>query len=473
MVLTEPAANEALRLIPAVDAVLERPGLRDLLAAHPRWAVVEAVRRVLQEVRMALRAGAADLSAQLDLLDDRVGRVAADLLQPSLTRVINATGVVLHTNLGRAPLAPEALAAIEAVAKGWSNLEYDLQAGARGNRHGHLASLLRYLTGAEAAVAVNNNAAALLLSLAALAEGGEVVVSRGELVEIGGSFRIPDVCRQSGATLIEVGATNRTHPADYRRAIGPDTRALLKVHRSNFTVRGFVAEVEPAQLVELASEAAVPVIWDLGSGCLVDLAPIGLGGEPTVRQAVSSGADLVTFSGDKLLGGPQAGIICGSAAMIGRVRRHPLMRAVRPGKSCLAALEATLRLYRDGDPLRDVPVLAMLAARQDDLTVRAERLAKELTACAPRLAPTVVRSTGRVGGGAMPEAKLPSASVRLDPQAVGGADSLARALQRGTDPVIARVEEGGVQLDVRTLADADFAALARAVTAAARPVSAP
>ena len=453
------AANEALRRIPAVDAVLDRPGVRPLLELHPRWAVVEAVRRVLDEVRAAVRAADGSADDPLAHLDGRVGDVASALLRPSLGPVVNATGVVLHTNLGRAPLAPQALAAIEAVTRGWSNLEYDLDGGKRGNRHGHLASLVRDLTGAEAAVAVNNNASALLLSLAALAEGGEVVVSRGELVEIGGSFRVPDVCRQGGVRLAEVGTTNRTHPEDYRAAIGPDTRALLKVHRSNFTIRGFVAEVDAAGLCEIAGEASLPVIWDLGSGCLPDLAEIGLGGEPTVRQAVASGADLVTFSGDKLLGGPQAGIICGRAAVIDRVRRHPLMRAVRPGKSCLAALEATLRVYRDGDPFTEVPVLAMLGARQDDLAVRAEVLCARIAAAAPALSPTVVQTTGRVGGGALPDARLPSAAVRLDPAAAGGADAMSRALHRAAVPVVGRVEEGGVQLDLRTIPDDAFDAV--------------
>ena len=464
----DPDSNAAFRRIPGVDSVLERPAVRAILETTPRWAVVDAVRRALDDARAALRSGTGpgDADSVLEGLDEHIAAFARARLRPSLTPVVNATGVVLHTNLGRAPLAPSAIAAIEAVARGWSNVEYDLEAGSRGNRHGHLAGLLRDLTGAEAAVVVNNNASAVMLALAALAEGREVLVSRGELVEIGGSFRIPDVCRQSGARLVEVGATNRTHAKDYRAALTPDSGALLKVHRSNFAMRGFVAEVDPAEMCAIGAESSLPVLWDLGSGCLVDLAAIGLGGEPTVRQAVATGCDLITFSGDKLLGGPQAGIICGSASLVDRVRRHPLMRAVRPGKTSLAALEATLRLYRDGDPLRDVPVLAMLAAQRDELSERARTLAAKISAAAPDLAPEVVETVGRVGGGAMPEATLPSAGVRLTPHGPGGADALGAALHRGRPPVVARVDAGGVILDLRTLSDADFEAVVAACAAA-------
>ncbi len=460
--------NDALRRIPGVDSVLDRPSVKELLGVHPRWAVVEAIRQTLESARIAVRADPSGPAAELSGLDAEVAQASVELLRPSLVPVINATGVVLHTNLGRAPLAGVAMAAIEAASRGWSNLEYDLSSGTRGNRHGHLAGLFRDLTGAEATVVVNNNASALLLSLSALAEGGEVVVSRGELIEIGGSFRIPDVCRQGGVSLVEVGTTNRTHPADYRDAIGPETRALLKVHLSNFAMKGFVADVAPAALCEIASDAALPVIWDLGSGCLVDLADIGLGNEPTVRQAVESGADLVTFSGDKLLGGPQAGIICGRASVIDRLRKHPLMRALRPSKGCIAALEATLRLYRDADPFQEIPVLRMLSARQDELVVRATALAARIAETAPKLAPRVVETTGRVGGGALPEALLPSAAVRLDPSHCGGASALAQLLHRGRIPVVARVEEGGVHLDLRTVSDRDIGPLAEACATAAR-----
>jgi L-seryl-tRNA(Ser) seleniumtransferase len=366
--------------------------------------------------------------------------------------VINATGVVLHTNLGRAPLADEARRAIDAVASGYSNLEYDLGKGARGSRHDHLRHLLRELTGAEDALVVNNNAAATVLGLAALATGKQIVVSRGELIEIGGSFRLPEILALSRGVLVEVGTTNKTHRKDYEAAIGPDTGLLLKVHRSNFAIVGFTAEVGPEEVVAIGRARGVATMIDLGSGMLVDrtLQRLwGLPDEPTVAECVASGADLVTFSGDKLLGGPQAGIAVGKAAAVEAARKHPLMRALRPDKLTLAALHATLSLYRDGT-LERVPAVRMIAQPPETLRKRAEVLAG-------RLGGTVESCTSTVGGGAMPTAELPSFAVTMsEPEA------LDRKLRGAAVPVIARIEDGRLWLDVRTIADDELDAVVSA-----------
>ena len=414
-----------LRDLPSVDELTR--GVEDPLA-------VDAARTVLERAREEIRAGAepGDLAARLH------GELRT-LRAPSLRRVLNATGVLVHTNLGRAPLAAEALAQVIETARGYSNLELDLSSGSRGSRQDHVASLLRRLTGAEAALVVNNNAAAMLLALAALAEGREVIVSRGELIEIGDGFRIPDVLARSGARLVEVGTTNRTRARDYERAIGADTAVLLRVHQSNFRVVGFAEQPRVEELAAIASRHGLPLVDDLGSGVL-DPIP----GEPTVRD---SPADLVCFSGDKLLGGPQAGIVVGRAELVERLRRHPLQRALRADKLSLAALEGTLRLYLDA-PER-IPVLRML--RQDAATVRAraERLAS-LTGG------TVEETVGRVGGGALPLAELPSFACALD-------ESLAAPLRRGEPPVLGIVRDGKLLLDCLTLADDEVDGVAQAV----------
>jgi len=395
---------------------------------------VDAARTVLERAREEIRAGAepGDLAARLH------GELRT-LRAPSLRRVLNATGVLVHTNLGRAPLAAEALAQVVETARGYSNLELDLSSGSRGSRQDHVASLLRRLTGAEAALVVNNNAAAMLLALAALAEGREVIVSRGELIEIGDGFRIPDVLARSGARLVEVGTTNRTRARDYERAIGTDTAVLLRVHQSNFRVVGFAEQPRVEELAAIASRHGLPLVDDLGSG-VIDPIP----GEPTVRD---SPADLVCFSGDKLLGGPQAGIVVGRAELVERLRRHPLQRALRADKLSLAALEGTLRLYLDA-PER-IPVLRML--RQDATTVRAraERLAS-LTGG------SVEETVGRVGGGALPLAELPSFACVLD-------ESLAAPLRRGEPPVLGIVRDGKLLLDCLALADDEVESVAQAV----------
>jgi L-seryl-tRNA(Ser) seleniumtransferase len=356
--------------------------------------------------------------------------------------VLNATGVIVHTNLGRAPLAAAALARVEEVARSYSNLELDLASGARGSRQSHVADALRRLTGAEAALVVNHNAAAVLLAVAALAEGREVVVSRGELVEIGDGFRIPDVLARSGARMVEVGTTNRTRAADYEQAIGPDTAALLRVHQSNYRIVGFTEAVPTRDLARIAAAAGLPLVDDLGSGSLLDL-----GGEPTAAASIADGADLVCFSGDKLLGGPQAGIVGGRADLVERLRVHPLHRAVRADKLTLAALEGTLRLYLDG-PER-IPVLRMLREDGGAVRARAERLAGLVDG-------TVEETVARVGGGALPLAEIPSFACALE-------ETLAAALRLGDPPVVGIVRDGKLLLDCRTLRDAEIDEVAAAV----------
>ncbi len=423
------AANP-LRQLPSVDALLRRaPAAVD---RHGRTATVEAIRAALSEARAAGAAPSPEaLLARVDELLDR---------PPSLRPVLNATGVIVHTNLGRAPLAAAALERVTAIAGGYSNLEYDLDAGRRGSRHAHLGRILAELTGAEDGLAVNNNAAAVLLSLAALAAGREVVISRGELIEIGDGFRIPDILAQSGARLVEVGTTNRTTLADYEAAIGPDTAAIVRVHQSNFRMVGFTAAPAPADLAALAAAHGLPLVDDLGSGQLLDLPD--LADEPTARSSIEAGASVVCFSGDKLLGGPQAGVIVGAHAPIERIRRHPLARAVRIDKLSLAALEATLELLRDPQrALRELPVLRAAAESAEAVQARAQRLAD-------RLGGTVVESTARVGGGAVPLLELRSYACAID-----GGDALAAALRASDPPVVGVVREGRLLLDCRTLTD--------------------
>ena len=401
---------------------------------------VDAARVVLERAREEIRAGTdpGDLAARLR---DELG----DARRPRLRGVLNATGVVVHTNLGRAPLAEEALARVVEAGRGYSNLEYDLAAGERGSRQDHCAEIFRRLTGAEAALVVNNNAGAVLLALAALAEGREVVVSRGELIEIGDGFRIPEVLARSGARLVEVGTTNRTRAADYEKAIGPDTAVLLRVHQSNFRVVGFEERPRLADVAEVARKHGLPLVDDLGSGHVFPSNSLLLSQrEPTVREALEGGADLVCFSGDKLLGGPQAGIVLGRAELVEKLRRHPLQRALRIDKLSLAALEGTLLLHLEA-PER-IPVLRTLAQDAATVRARAERLAAATGG-------DVEETVGRVGGGALPLAELPSFGVRLE----GDADELAARLRAGDPAVLARVSDGALVLDCRTLTDADAA----------------
>ena len=426
-----------LRDLPSVDELLRD----ERLAAQPHDLVVTAARTVLAQARLEIGAGA-DPGA----IADRVLVELARARQPSLRRVLNATGVLVHTNLGRAPLADAAIARIVEVGGGYSNLEYDLERGERGSRQDHLAGLLGRLTGAEAALVVNNNAAAVLLALAALAEDREVVVSRGELIEIGDGFRIPDVLARSGARLVEVGTTNRTRASDYEAAIGPETALLLRVHQSNFRVVGFSERPQLGELAELSRRHELPLVDDLGSGSLVRI-----GDEPTPAESLRAGADLVCFSGDKLLGGPQAGVVVGRADLVERLRRHPLQRALRADKLTLAALEGTLALALDAESRDAVPVLRMLHEPIEVVHARAERLAELVGG-------EVEDTVARVGGGALPLAELPSAACAV-------AEELADALRLGEPPVVALVRDGRTLLDCRTLTDAEVDEVAAAVLA--------
>lgn len=436
--------SDPRRHLPSVDRLLGDARVVPLLARAPRAVVVAAIREVLDQARTDGGQAPSDWA-------QAIGERLDSLTTPSLRPVLNATGIVLHTNLGRAPLAPEAIAAVIAVSQGYSALEFDLETGRRGSRGDHCAPLLAELTGAQAGFAVNNAASALVLALNALAAGREVLISRGELIEIGGSFRIPDILEKSGALLREVGTTNRTHLDDYRKALSDRTGAVLVVHRSNFEQSGFVATPTPAAIAELARERGVPSIHDLGSGLLMDLAPWGLQGEPLAQDAVRGGADLVIFSGDKLLGGPQAGCLVGSAELVARCRKNPHARAARADKMTLAALEATLVLYRDPATARErIPVLAMLTA---DPAVLAERSAAIRSRAPAAYRAQVVPGESAVGGGSFPTATLPTALVSLDP-GPAGADRLAGRLRAGrgrVPPLVARIADGRVLLDPRTL----------------------
>jgi L-seryl-tRNA(Ser) seleniumtransferase len=418
------------------------PSVDELARDHPDPLAVTAAREVLARAREEIRGGfdPGDLAARLE-------QALAAARAPSLRRVLNATGVIVHTNLGRAPLAAAALERVRDAARGYSNLEYDLTDGARGSRQDHVSAILRRLTGAEAAIVVNNNAGALLLALAALAEGREVVVSRGELIEIGDGFRIPDVLARSGASLVEIGTTNRTRAADYERAAGDDTALLLRVHQSNFRLVGFTERPALAELAAVARRLGVPLLDDLGSGALVDLPD-----EPTAQQALAAGADLVAFSGDKLLGGPQAGIVVGRAELVECLRRHPLHRALRADKLALAALEGTLLLYLEPErALREVPVLRMLHEDAAAVRARAERLAGAVGG-------GVEETVARVGGGALPLAELPSYACAVE-------ESLAQPLRGHEPPLIGIVRDGRLLLDCRTLSEEEAEEAAAAVRA--------
>ena len=439
------------RALPSVDAVLRAGTVR----AGERRRLTASIRAVLAEARASADAER-DVAAYLRLARARL--LARD--RPTLRPVLNATGVILHTNLGRAPLAPVALRAI-ADAAAAASVEYDLARGARGERHGHPAAILAEVSGAEDGVVVNNGAAAILLALAALAARKEVIVARGELVEIGGGFRIPDVLARSGAKLVEVGTTNRTYARDYAAAVTSRTAAILRVHASNFKVSGFVAHATSTELAALAAERRIAFIHDLGSGTLLDTARHGLGREETVQEAVVAGADLVTFSGDKLLGGPQAGIAVGRAAAVAKLRAHPLMRALRPDKITLAALVATLATYRDGTAERELPVWRMIGATERALARRARALAAMLATAGIPAEVIATRST--VGGGSLPEETQPSRGVATGK---GSAAEVLRALRTADPPVIARIIDGRAVLDVRSVLPEDDERLGRAVIAA-------
>ena len=451
------ADNALLRQIPKMDDLLARPDIAALLPG-----AADAAREVLARLRSAILAGECD---KLPANDEIAAMIAAQVQRentPSLRRLINATGVILHTNLGRAPLARCAIDAVSSVAGSYSTLEYSAELGERGNRHSHVSGLLARLTGAEDALVVNNNAAAVLLMLAALAQGREVIVSRGELVEIGGSFRIPEVMEQSGCILREVGATNRTRVSDYQAAIHPEkTGALLKAHTSNYKILGFTQEVSVTELAALSAEHDLPFLYDLGSGPLL---PLGISDEPHAAQCVAGGADVVCFSGDKLLGGPQAGIIVGKRVYLERMKKHPLLRALRIDKLTLAALEATLRLYLHPERARrEIPTLRMLGASHQELRNAAERIAVLLEPVSDMI--EVSDDFGQVGGGCAPTQQLPSAVVAISPRGVS-VDELERRLRGSSPGIIARIAKDRLLIDPRTVDESDFEYIAQQVIAA-------
>ena len=441
--------------MPSVSGLLETAETKALLLVNPRSVVVGAVRKAIDDARRD--ASSEEITDWAERIESRIRAATTRSLRP----VFNATGVVLHTNLGRAPLAESAIDAVREVAEGFSNLEYDLESGARGSRYVHCVDLLRELTGAEDAIVVNNCASALVLTLSALARGREVIVSRGELVEIGGSFRVPDIMQRSGATLVEIGTTNRTHLGDYARAISSRTGAIAKIHRSNFALTGFTADVDVRDLAPIASEHGIPIVHDLGSGLLIDLSEFGLSGEPTARDALDAGASIVLMSGDKLLGGPQAGIIVGTKNLIDLLRRDPFARVMRVDKMTLAALTATLELYRDREvALREIPALSMLSATANAIKGRCGSLAAKLSDRG--IKSSVVESEASVGAGAFPAKPLPSFALRID----GNATELEKKLRGGNPPVIGRIADGGLLLDLRSVPERDDSSLADAIAKA-------
>ncbi|WP_432823690.1 L-seryl-tRNA(Sec) selenium transferase [Trichloromonas sp.] len=455
-----------LRQLPAVDRVLKSPAMQTLAQRCPHVLLLEAAQETVDALRQAILRESSGLDLSADAVAEAAVRLAETKMAASLRQVINATGTLLHTTLGRAPLCEAALAAIDRVSRSYSNLEFDLATGQRGHRYSHIDQLLCRLTGAEAAAVVNNNAGAVLLALTALAKGKEAVVSRGEMIEIGGAFRIPDVMEAGGVILKEVGTTNKTHLKDYANAIGEQTGLLLKVHTSNYRIVGFTKEVPAAEMVELAHRHGIPVMEDLGSGMLMDLSPFGLPREPTVREAVEAGIDVVTFSGDKLLGGPQAGLIVGSRAAIDKIRHHPMARAMRIDKLSLAALEATLALYLDREQaIREIPVLRMLSMPAAELEQRSRAYAARLQkSLGERAVVTVVPEPSAVGGGALPLTELPGYAVALAPRDLS-VDALAVALRESRPPVASRCQDNRLLLNLRTVLPAEEEALLLALTA--------
>jgi L-seryl-tRNA(Ser) seleniumtransferase len=472
----DPALAHLLRQLPAVDELLRQPRLAPLMGRLPRPWAAAALRGVLEAQRQRLMTlPTAALPPHLDekaLLQEAEAALQA-AASPSLGRVINATGVVIHTNLGRSPLAAACWPQLKAAAAHYTNLEYDLARGVRGSRQDHLEGLLRELTGCEAALTVNNNAAAVLLALNTLAQGREVIISRGQLVEIGGSFRLPEIMKVSGALLKEVGTTNKTYLQDYEGAISSETALLLKVHTSNFRILGFTHEVELPELVALARRYGLLVLEDLGSGCLVDLSRYGLEPEPTVQEALRGGADLVLFSGDKLLGGPQAGLALGNREVVARLKQNPLARALRPDKLTLAALEATLRLYlTEPRAVAEIPTLNLITRPAAALKRQARALARNLRRRLPQLQVEVRESEGRVGGGALPQVSIPSWALALTIPPLPP-HQLEAHLRAARPPVIGRVEHGALLLDVLTLLPGDQGALLAALEGVVQGAGAP
>ncbi len=450
-----------MRRIPGVDALLKRDAIKSLLATHPRTLVLKGIRHTLDETRILLKKKlGSDMEKLLSLesIEEQVTRCIEGLSAYTLRPVVNATGIVVHTNLGRSLLPQEALDRLNLIGRGYNNLEYDLEKGTRGSRYVHAEAILRELTGAEAALVVNNNAGAVFLVLNTLAKDREVIVSRGQLVEIGGSFRIPDVMSSSGAILRDVGCTNRTHLSDYESAINPSTAILMKIHTSNYRILGFTSEISLEELVSLGRGHELPVVEDLGSGSFIDFSPYGLTGEPTVQDAVKAGADIVTFSGDKLLGGPQVGVIVGREELIARCKKNPITRALRVDKMALAALEATLRLYRDEhEALQKVPTLRMITLDCQTLEQRAAKLeaAIKATDTQNNLEVGKIESASQVGGGALPAQNLPTWAVAVKALKIP-TQKLEALLRKNDPPIIGRIESDLYIMDVRTLQEGDL-----------------
>ena len=437
-----------LRLLPSIDELLQSSGGAGLIAQYSRGMTLRAIRAALAQARLDIFNGSTCPSSEQLLASAE--QTLQQVMQPHLRSVINATGVIINTNLGRSPLSQEALQAVQQVAGGYSNLEYDVEAGKRGSRHTHVTALLRELIGAEAALVTNNNAAAVLLALSTLAMGREVIISRGQLVEIGGGFRVPDVMRQSGCLLVEVGTTNRTRVSDYEAALSERSAVLLTVHPSNFVISGFTESTPVAALAELAHRHNLPVMDDLGSGCLLDSAQYGLAHEPMPQESLAAGADVVCFSGDKLLGGPQAGILVGKAEILERIAKNPLMRAMRIDKMTLAALEATLRHYQRDEAAQHIPIWRMIAARPERIASRAARWAHKLQA--QGIAARTQRGESTVGGGSLPGETLPTSLLAIDAAGVSlSLDELARQLRMRNIPIITRILRDTLLLDPRTV----------------------
>ncbi|MBN1254365.1 MAG: L-seryl-tRNA(Sec) selenium transferase [Deltaproteobacteria bacterium] len=469
-------SSQLLRKIPKVDELLMAAEIKELLDVHPPEVVREGIRNGLQRLRQAILGAektediteeSFSLSNLLPLFKEEI----AKQVNPNLRRAINATGVVIHTNLGRSPLSERALREIEEAAKGYSNLEYDLIKGARGSRYVHVEEILLRLSKAEGGLVVNNNAGAVLLALNTLAVGREVIVSRGELVEIGGAFRIPDVMAKSGGTLREVGTTNKVHLKDYEEAISDKTGLLLKVHTSNYRVVGFTSEISLEELVQLGEKHNLPVMNDLGSGCLIDLSSYGMEKEPTVQEAIKTGVGVVTFSGDKLLGGPQAGIILGKKDLIDMIKANPLNRALRIDKLTLAALESTLIAYlSEAEAIKEIPTLRMLTIPLDELQKRAKRLQQLLAKETDGAAIEAIKTTSQVGGGALPLHDLPTWAVAVKPT-TASLEALEAALRNQAPPIIARITDDRICLDLRTILADEFTLIVHGMAQALRKIS--
>ncbi|SPQ00793.1 selenocysteine synthase [Candidatus Sulfobium mesophilum] len=454
--------NRLLSGLPSVDEVLKNPDGQGWLSLFQRTIVVQAVREVIASRRKDILEGSATDLSPAGITSDIRNKIAS-LSSFSLLPLINATGIVIHTNLGRAVLSDKVLSHVSAVSGSYSNLEYDLAAGKRGRRHTHTKRLLTDITGAEDALIVNNNAAAVLLCLSTMARGREVIVSRSELVEIGGSFRVPDVMAAGGAVLREVGTTNKTHLYDYENAINDNTALILKVHQSNYKIVGFAEGVPIEDLVSLSRKHQVPVMYDLGSGCLIDLRPYGIHDEPSVSGIVRSGVDIVTFSGDKLLGGPQGGIIVGQKRYVEKIQKNPLARAVRIDKMAIAAFEATLREYSDiENAKKEIPVLNMLLQTPEEIRARAKKIAAALQKEAGNADFAIFRDASKAGGGSLPEVEFPTYAVSIKPAHIS-VNELELRLRRSTPPVIARIKDDSLTLDARTIRKKDIDDLVRVV----------